>query len=52
MRHFFTTGIRKPTELLSLFQMKQENEFISVKLVIMLNFCNEKVTFIVFMSKM
>ena len=28
MRHFFTTEIIKPTELLSIFQKKQANEFI------------------------
>ena len=28
MRHFFTTEIIKPTELLSIFQKKQGNEFI------------------------
>ena len=33
-RHFFETGVTKPEELLSTFQKKQKNEFISVKLVI------------------
>ena len=43
MRHFFNTGVIKPGELLSTFQKKQKNEFICVKLVIILIFCNEKV---------
>ena len=38
MCHFFMTGVIKPAELLSLLQKKQENEFICVKLVIMLKF--------------
>ena len=51
-RHFFKTRFIKPSEeLLSLFQKKQENEFIWVKLVNILNSCNEKVTFIVFHVK-
>ena len=51
MRHFFKMGVIKPGELLSTFQKKQKNEFICVKLVITLIFCNEKVPFIVFLSK-
>ena len=51
MRHFFKTGVIKPGELLSTFQKKQKNEFICVKLVIILIFCNEKVPFIDFLSK-
>ena len=39
----FTKGVIKPTELLNLFQKKQENEFIWLKFAIMLNFRNEKV---------
>ena len=45
MRHFFTTGVIKPTELLSLFEKKQE------KLVNTLNFCSVKITSIVFHIK-
>ena len=48
---FFKTGVIKPVELLSAFQKKQKNEFICVKLVITLIFCNEKVPFIDFLSK-
>ena len=51
MRHFFKTGVIKPGELLSTFQKKQKNEFICVKLVTILIFCNDKVTFIDFLSK-
>ena len=47
MRHFFKTWVAKPGELLSTFQKKQKNEFICVKLVIILLFCNEKVPFFV-----
>ena len=42
----------KRMQLSRLFQKKQENEFIRVKLAIMLNFHHEKVAFLVFMSKM
>ena len=28
MRHFISTGVIKATELLTLFQKKQENEFV------------------------
>ena len=51
MRHFFKTGVIKPGELLSTFQKKQKNEFICVKHAILLIFCNEKVPFIDFLSK-
>ena len=51
MHHFFRTGVIKPGELLSVFQKKQKNEFICVKLIIILIFCNEKVPFIDFLSK-
>ena len=51
MHHFFKTGIIKPGELLNTFKKKQINEFICVKLVIILIFCNEKVPFIDFLSK-
>ena len=51
MCHFFKMGVIKPGELLSTFQKKQKNEFICVKLVITLIFCNEKVPFVVFLSK-
>ena len=50
MRQFFKTGVIKPEELLSTFQKKQKNEFICMKLVIVLIFCNEKVMFIDFWS--
>ena len=49
--HFFKTEVIKPGELLSTFQKKQKKEFICVKLVIILIFCNEKVPFIDFLSK-
>ena len=45
---FFTMGVIKPTELLSFFEKKQENKFIWVILVNILNFCNEKVILIDF----
>ena len=48
---FFKTGVIKPVKLLSTFQKKQKNEFICVKLVITLIFCNEKVPFIDFFAK-
>ena len=51
MRHFFKTGFIKPGELLSAFQKKQKNEFICAKLVIVSIFCNEKLPFIDFLSK-
>ena len=50
MSHRFTTGVKKPTKLISFFK-KQANEFISVKVVIILNFQDEKVYFIVFYVK-
>ena len=46
---FFQDRGYKPGELLSNFQKKQKkNEFICVKLVIILIFCNEKVPLIDF----
>ena len=45
MHHFFKTGVIIPRELLSIFQKKQKTEFICVKLVVILIFCNEKVPF-------
>ena len=51
MRYLFTTGLIEPEELLSLFQKKEENEFISIKLAAMLNCGNEKVNFVVFHVK-
>ena len=48
---FFKTGVIKPEGLISNFQKKLKNEFICVKLVIILIFCNEKVPFIDFLSK-
>ena len=50
MSHRFTTGVKKPTKLISFFK-KQANEFIRVKVVIILNFQDEKVYFIVFYVK-
>ena len=50
MRQFFKTGVIKPEELLSTFKKKKKNEFICMKLVIVLIFCNEKVMFIDFWS--
>ena len=47
----FKTGVIKQRELLSTFQKKQINEFICVKLVTTLIFCDEKVPFIAFLSK-
>ena len=47
----FKTRVIKPGELLSTFQKKQKNEFICVKLVVILIFCYEKVPFIDFLSK-
>ena len=41
----------KPTKLLSFFKKKQVNEFIRVKIVIILNFRNKKVIFAVFYVK-
>ena len=49
MCHFTTTGIIKPTKLLK--QTRKENEFIRVKIVILLDFCNKKVIFIFFYVK-
>ena len=51
MRHFFKTRVIKPAELLSSFQKQRKNEFICIKLVIILIFCNENVPFIDFLSK-
>ena len=51
MRHFFKMEVMKPGELVSSSQKKQKNEFICVKLVIMLIFGNEKVLFIIFFVK-
>ena len=51
IRHLLTAGVIKPTELIILFQRKHENEFIWVKLVIILNVCNEKVVYVACMSK-
>ena len=58
MGHFSPTGFIKTTKLLRIiiknnhFQKKHENEFISVKGVVILNISNEKVIFTtLFMSK-
>ena len=51
MSHFSTTGVIKPTKLLSFFKKKQLNKFMRVKIVIVLNFRNEKVIFIAFYVK-
>ena len=45
MSHFFTTGVMK-----TIYQKKQEKN-VSLNIVIKLNFCNEKVIFIVFYVK-
>ena len=47
----YKTRVIKPGELSSTFQKKQKNEFICVKLVIILIFCNEKVPFYRFFIK-
>ena len=55
--HFFHDGSSRnliiivETKLLSYFESKQENDFIWVKLVIILNFYNKKLIFIVFYVK-
>ena len=51
MSHFSTTGVIKPTKLLSFFKKKQLNKFMRVKIVIVLNFRNKKVIFIGFYVK-
>ena len=51
MSHFSTTGFIKPAKLLRIFKKKGVNEFIKVKIVVILNFCNEKVIFVVFYVK-
>ena len=52
MSHFSSTGIIKQTKLSSfLKKKKQVNEFIRVKIIIILNFHNGKVVSIVFYVK-
>ena len=51
MSHFSTTGFIKPAKLLRIFKKKGANEFIKVKIVVILNFCYEKVIFVVFYVK-
>ena len=51
MRHLLTAGVIKQTELLIRFKEKQENESIWVKIVIIVNIRNEKVVYVVSMSK-
>ena len=53
MCYFFKTDILylKAGDLLSTFQKKQKNEFICVKRVITLIFCNEEAHFLDFLSK-
>ena len=51
MSHFSKTGVIKPTKLFFFFLRKQVNEFIRVKLVIILNVSIGKVTFIAFFVK-
>ena len=51
MSHFSTTGVIKPTKLLSFSKKKQLNEFMRVKIVVVLNFRNENVIFIAFYVK-
>ena len=48
---FFQDGGYKTKRIISTFQKKYKNEFTCVKLVIILIFCNEKVPFIDFLSK-
>ena len=42
---FFQDGGYKTTRIIKYFQKKQKYEFVCVKLVIILIFCNEKVPF-------
>ena len=49
MHHFLKMWVIKLGESLSIFQKKQKNEFICVKLIVILIFCNEKVAFIYFL---
>ena len=52
MSHFSSTGIIKQTKLSSFFKKKKQvNEFIRVKIIIILNFHNGKVVSIVFYVK-
>ena len=51
MIHFTTTGVIKPTKLLSSFKKRQIDEFIRVQTFLILNLRNEKVTVIVFHVK-
>ena len=51
MSHVFTTGVLKPTKLLSFCKKKHVNEFPKVKIVIELNFRIEKVIVTVFYAK-
>ena len=49
---FFHREGYKTNKVIKFFKKKQINRFIRVKIVIILNSDNEKVIFIVFMSKM
>ena len=52
MSHFSSIGIIKQTKLSSFFFLKKQvNEFIRVKIIIILNFHNGKVVSIVFYVK-
>ena len=48
---FFQDGAYKTRRIIKYFSKKQKNEFICIKLVIILIFYNEKVPFIDFLSK-
>ena len=48
---FFQDGSYKTRRIIKYFSKETKNEFICLKLVITLIFCNEKVPFIDFLSK-
>ena len=48
---FFQDGGYKTRRIVKYFSKETKNEFICVKLVIILIFCNEKVAFVDFLSK-
>ena len=49
---FFQDGGYKTRRTIKYFSKETKNEFICVKLVIILIFCNEKTPFIAFLSKL
>ena len=51
MSQFLMTGVMKLTKLLSFLKKEQGNEFIKVKYVIILSFCNKEVFFCSFYVK-